>query len=117
MRYIPVPVLTIGFLIASHVFMTFAWNGRLKFTLASLITVVLISWGIACSDYPLHVPANRYGHGYFSAAELKAIQEVITLCIFAVVSVVYLREPRYWNHLIGFSLIAARAFFIFHKWS
>jgi uncharacterized protein (DUF486 family) len=113
---LPVPVVTIGLLIASNVFMTFAWYGHLKFKTAPLLVVILASWGIAFFEYLLQVPANRIGHGYFSAAELKTIQEVITLAVFAAFSVLYLREPLSWNHLIGFSLIGAGAFFIFHRW-
>jgi len=112
---LPVPVVTIGLLLASNVFMTFAWYGHLKFKSAPLFAVILASWGIAFFEYLLQVPANRIGHGYFSAAELKTIQEVITLGVFAAFSVLYLREPLGWNHLVGFSLIGAGAFFIFHR--
>ncbi|MEN9851498.1 MAG: hypothetical protein RL128_1661 [Pseudomonadota bacterium] len=114
---LPVPVVTIGLLLASNIFMTFAWYGHLKFKTTSLVTVILISWGIAFFEYTLMVPANRIGHGHFSAAELKTIQEVITLTVFAVFSVTYLKEPLSWNHLVGFGFIAAGAFFIFHKWA
>jgi uncharacterized protein (DUF486 family) len=76
-------VLTIGLLVASNVFMTFAWYGHLKFKAAPLVTVILVSWGIAFFEYVLQVPANRIGHGHFSAAQLKTIQEVITLSVFA----------------------------------
>ncbi|MGP1357202.1 DMT family protein [Roseicyclus sp.] len=117
MPNLPVPVVTIGLLLLSNVFMTFAWYGHLKFKAAPLVTVILIYWGIAFFEYLLQVPANRIGHGYFSAAELKTIQEVITLSVFAVFSVLYLREPLMWNHLVGFALIAAGAFFVFHRWS
>ena len=117
MTNLPVPFVTIGLLLASNIFMTFAWYGHLKFKETALITVILVSWGIAFFEYVLQVPANRIGHGYFSAAELKTIQEVITLSVFAVFSVLYLKEPLYWNHLVGFALIAAGAFFIFHKWA
>lgn len=113
----PVPVITIGLLIASNIFMTFAWYGHLKYKSASLVLVILASWLIALPEYALQVPANRIGHGHFSAAELKTMQEVITLTIFAVFSVFYLKEPLTWNHAIGFSFIALGAFFIFHKWS
>ncbi len=113
---LPVPVLTIGLLIASNVFMTFAWYGHLKYKAAPLFAVILISWGIAFFEYLLQVPANRYGSAYFSAAELKSIQEVITLVVFAVFSTFYLKEPMGWNHLVGFGFIACGAFFIFHKW-
>jgi uncharacterized protein (DUF486 family) len=113
---LPVPVLTIGLLLASNVFMTFAWYGHLKFKSAPLLAVIMISWGIAFFEYLLQVPANRIGHGHFSAAELKTIQEVITLSVFALFSVWYLKEPLNWNHLVGFGFIALGAWFIFHKW-
>jgi uncharacterized protein (DUF486 family) len=116
MNFIPAPVLTIGLLILSNVFMTFAWYGHLKFKAAPLYTVILISWGIALFEYCFQVPANRYGHGYFSAAELKTIQEVITLLVFAVFSTYYLGESLSWNHAMGFIFIALGAFFIFNKW-
>jgi uncharacterized protein len=117
MTALPVPLVTIGLLLASNVFMTFAWYGHLKYKETGLVTVILISWGIAFFEYGLMVPANRIGHGQFSAAELKTIQEVITLSVFAVFSVYYLKEPLMWNHLVGFAFIAAGAFFIFHKWA
>lgn len=116
MLNLPVPVVTIGLLALSNVFMTFAWYGHLKFKSASLLVVILIACGIAFFEYVLQVPANRIGHGYFSAAELKTIQEVLTLSIFAVFSVLYLKEPLGWNHLLGFGFIALGAFFVFHKW-
>lgn len=112
----PASVLSIGLLIASNVFMTFAWYGHLKFRAAPLMIVILVSWGIAFFEYLLQVPANRIGYGVFNAAQLKTIQEVITLSVFAIFSVTYLKEPLGWNHLAGFTLIAAGAFFIFHKW-
>lgn len=114
---LPIPVITIGLLLASNVFMTFAWYGHLKYKTAPLLLVIMVSWGIAFFEYILQVPANRIGHGHFSAAELKTIQEVLTLSVFAVFSVWYLKEPLGWNHLIGFALIAAGAWFIFQKWS
>ncbi len=117
MPQIPIPVLTIGLLVASNIFMTFAWYGHLKYKAAPLLTVILISWGIAFFEYVLQVPANRIGHAHFSAAELKTIQEVITLLVFAVFSVFFLKEPLSWNHLVGFGFIACGAFFIFHKWA
>ena len=116
MDRLPVPLVTIGLLVASNVFMTFAWYGHLKFKTAPLLVVVLASWGIAFFEYLLQVPANRYGHGHFSAAQLKTIQEVITLAVFAVFSATYLGEGLGWNHAVGFALIAAGAFFIFHPW-
>ena len=117
MPAIPTPILTIGLLLASNIFMTFAWYGHLRFKAAPLYLVVLISWGIAFFEYVLQVPANRYGHGTFNAAQLKTIQEVITLSVFAVFSVLYLKEPLSWNHLVGFAFIGLGAFFIFHKWA
>jgi len=110
---IPIPLLTIGLLIASNLFMTFAWYGHLKFKTLPLALAILISWGIALFEYVLQVPANRYGYGYFSAAQLKTIQEVITLTIFMVFSVLYLGEPLRWNHGVGFGLICLGAWFVF----
>lgn len=97
----------------SNVFMTFAWYGHLKFGTKPLWIVVLISWGVAFFEYWLAVPANRIGHQVYSAAELKTMQEVITLLVFAIFSVLYLGEKLTVNHLIGFALIAGGAFFIF----
>ena len=115
MPQIPVPVLTIGLLLMFNLFMTFAWYGHLKFKAAPLIVVILVSWGIAFFEYVLQVPANRIGHGHFSAAQLKTIQEVITLTVFAGFSALYLGEPVRWNHAVGFALIAAGAWFIFAR--
>src|SRR6218665_3927149 len=98
--------LPIALLIASNVFMTFAWYGHLKFTSSPLWIAVLASWGIAFFEYWLAVPANRIGHSVYSAAQLKTLQEVITLVVFAVFSVLYLKESLGWNHLAGFVLIA-----------
>jgi uncharacterized protein len=106
-------VLPILLLVASNVFMTVAWYGHLRFTDRALPVVVMVSWGIAFFEYWLAVPANRIGHAVYSAAQLKTIQEVITLVVFAGFSVFVLREPLGWNHAVGFSLIAAGAFFIF----
>lgn len=114
--HFPVLWQTVLLLTASNVFMTFAWYGHLKFKAAPLLVVVLASWGIAFFEYLLQVPANRYGYGYFSAAQLKTIQEVITLTVFAVFSATYLGEGLGWNHAVGFALIAAGAYFIFHNW-
>lgn len=113
---LPVPVMTIGLLLASNIFMTFAWYGHLKYKAAPLFLVIMVSWGIAFFEYVLQVPANRMGHGYFNAAELKTIQEIITLSVFVIFSVFYLKEPLAWNHLLGFGCIALGGFFIFHKW-
>jgi uncharacterized protein (DUF486 family) len=106
-------LLPIGLLIASNVFMTFAWYGHLRFTATPLWIVVIISWGIAFFEYCLAVPANRLGHHVYSAAQLKTIQEVVTLVIFAGFSVFWLKEPLTWNHAAGFALIAFGASLIF----
>ncbi len=103
----------IGLLIASNLFMTFAWYGHLKFPGAALWVVVLVSWGIAFFEYWLAVPANRIGYGVYSGAELKTIQEVISLSVFALFAVLYLGEKFTWNHGIGFALIGLGGFFIF----
>ena len=103
-------------LVVSNVFMTFAWYGHLKFKSAPLWIVIVASWAIAFFEYCLQVPANRMGHGTFSAAELKTIQEIITLIVFSVFSVLYLKEEFKWNYLVGFALIILAAFFIFKKW-
>jgi uncharacterized protein (DUF486 family) len=116
MSQIPVPVATIGLLLLSNVFMTFAWYGHLKYKAAPLLAVILISWGIAFFEYLLQVPANRIGHGYFNAAQLKTIQEVITLSVFVLFSWFYLGEAVRWNHLVGFAFIAVGAFFVFQDW-
>jgi uncharacterized protein (DUF486 family) len=100
-------------LVASNVFMTLAWYGHLKFPSTALWVVVLVSWGIALIEYCLAVPANRIGHRVYSAAELKTMQEVITLIVFAVFSVVYLKETFTLNHAVGFAFIAVGAFFVF----
>jgi len=103
-------------LLCSNIFMTFAWYGHLKYKSAPLLAVVVASWGIAFFEYCLAVPANRVGHAVYSAAELKTLQEVITLIVFAGFSITYLKEPIGWNHVAGFALIAAGAFFVFHRW-
>ena len=106
-------VLPILLLIGSNIFMTFAWYGHLKYKAAPLYAAVLFSWGIAFVEYWMAVPANRIGHQVYSAAELKTMQEVITLVVFAVFSVFYLKEAITWNHLAGFTLIAGGAALIF----
>lgn len=111
-----IPLQTIGLLLVSNVFMTFAWYGHLKYKAAPLVAVIAISWGIALFEYCFQVPANRIGHGYFSAAQLKTIQEIITLSVFVVFSLLYLNEPIRWNHLAGFGCMVLAAFFIFKKW-
>jgi len=107
---------TVILLTISNVFMTAAWYGHLKYKETSLAKVVLVSWLIAFVEYCFQVPANRIGHYEFSAAQLKTMQEVITLIVFCVFSVFYLREDLKWNYLVGFGLIAAAVFFVFKKW-
>ena len=104
-------------LFCSNVFMTFAWYGQLKFPNAVLWQVVIISWGIAFFEYCLAVPANRIGHQVYSAAQLKTMQEIITLLVFAVFSVTYLGESLKWNHMVAFIFLCGAAFFSFHKWT
>ena len=106
-------VLPILMLVASNVFMTFAWYGHLKFKTSPLWIAVIASWGIAFFEYWLAVPANRIGIQAYSAAELKTIQEVITLSVFAVFSVLYLGEKLTINHAVGFGFIALGAWFVF----
>jgi len=107
---------TIALLLISNIFMTFAWYGHLKYKSAPLGAVIVVSWLIAFAEYCFMVPANRWGHGQFNAAQLKTIQEVITLAVFAVFSVCYLKEEFRWNYLVGFGFIALAVFFIFKKW-
>ena len=107
---------TIILLAISNVFMTFAWYGHLKYKSAPLALVILTSWGIAFFEYCFEVPANRIGHGVYSAYQLKTIQEVITLVVFSLFSVLYLKEQFRWNYLVGFGLIILAVFFIFKKW-
>lgn len=103
----------IGLLIASNVFMTFAWYGHLKFPAMAMWMAVMTSWGIALFEYWLAVPANRIGFGVYTGAELKTIQEVISLSVFVIFAVTVLGERLSLNHLVGFALIFAGAFFIF----
>ena len=107
---------TIILLTISNVFMTIAWYGHLKYRSAPLWIVILISWGIAFFEYCFQVPANRWGYGQFNAAQLKTIQEVITLVVFCVFSILYLKEDFKWNYAVGFIFIIAAVFFIFKKW-
>ncbi len=110
-QLLPVLLLTI-----SNVFMTFAWYGHLKYKGSALWIVILVSWGIALFEYCFQVPANRIGHEYYSAAQLKTMQEAITLVVFSIFSVLYLKEDFQWNYLVGFALIILAVFFIFKKW-
>ena len=104
-------------LVLSNVFMTFAWYGHLNHKSAPLAVAVLASWGIAFFEYWLAVPANRIGHQVYSAAELKTIQEVITLAVFSGFSVLYLGESITWQHVAGFALILAGCALVFHAGS
>jgi hypothetical protein len=103
----------IALLVVSNVFMTFAWYGHLRFKDKPLFLVIAVSWAIAFFEYCFQVPANRLGHGTYSAAELKTIQEVITLVVFAGFSAWWLGESLRWNHLVGFALLVAAAGFVF----
>ena len=107
---------TIILLTISNIFMTFAWYGHLKHREAPLLQVIVISWGIAFFEYCFQVPANRIGSYEFSTAQLKTIQEVITLSVFSVFSVLYLKEPIKWNYVAGFAMIVLAVFVIFKKW-
>ena len=111
-QFLPVILLTI-----SNVFMTFAWYGHLKFKSTALWVVILVSWGIALFEYCFQVPANRIGHEYFTAAQLKTMQEVITLVVFSVFSVLYLKEEFHWNYLVGFLFIILAVVFIFKNYN
>ena len=107
----PIALLTI-----SNVFMTFAWYGQLKFPNQPLWIVVLVSWGIAFVEYCFAVPANRFGYEVYSAAQLKTMQEIITLLVFAVFSVLYLNEAIRWNHAAAFACLVLAGYFAFSKW-
>ncbi|MGH6985305.1 MAG: DMT family protein [Caulobacteraceae bacterium] len=113
MPAIPQRLLTPLMLVGSNIFMTIAWYGHLKFKEKPLWAVVLVSWSIAFCEYWLAVPANRWGSAVYSAPQLKAMQEIITLTVFSVFCVFYLGQRITWNHLVGFALIAAGAFFVF----
>ncbi len=107
---------TIILLSISNIFMTFAWYGHLKYKTKPLFLVILVSWGIAFFEYCFQVPANRIGHGIYTAAQLKTIQEIITLIVFCGFSVLYLKEELRWNYIVGFAFIIGAVFFIFKKW-
>ncbi len=109
-------LLPILLLLASNIFMTFAWYGHLRFKETPLFGVILASWGIAFFEYCLAVPANRWGSAVYTTAQLKTMQEVITLLVFAGFSMIYLKENLGWNHAVGFALIALGAYFVFQKW-
>ena len=107
---------TIALLIISNIFMTFAWYGHLKYKSSPLWIAIFVSWLIAFVEYCFQVPANRIGHYQFSAAQLKTIQEVITLVIFSIFSIVYLKEGLKWNYAVGFLMMILAVVFIFKKW-
>ncbi len=107
---------TILLLTISNIFMTAAWYGHLKYKNSPLVKVIFISWGIAFVEYCFQVPANRAGHSQFSAAQLKTIQEVITLIVFCAFSVFYLEEELKWNYIVGFLMMMGAVFFVFKKW-
>ncbi|WP_119680257.1 DMT family protein [Indioceanicola profundi] len=109
-------ILPVLLLVASNVFMTFAWYGHLKFKATPLALVILASWGIAFFEYCLQVPANRMGHAVYTAPQLKIIQEAITLLVFAAFSTLYLGEHLRWNDWVAFALVAAAVFFSVHDW-
>ena len=109
--FLPIILLTI-----SNVFMTFAWYGHLRFKNTALWIVILASWGIALLEYCFQVPANRFGHEVYNAAQLKTMHEIITLTIFCFFSVLYLKENLKWNYIVGFVFIVLAAFFVFKKW-
>ena len=100
-------------LVGSNVFMTLAWYGHLRFKQVPLFGVIVASWAIAFIEYCMAVPANRLGSAVYTTAQLKTMQEVITLLVFAGFSVLYLKEPMTWNYVIGFVLIATGAYFVF----
>ncbi len=108
---------TIGLLILSNIFMTFAWYGHLKYKTSPLWIAIAVSWGIAFFEYCLQVPANRIGSYQFTTAQLKTIQEVITLVVFCAFSVLYLKEELRWNYLVGFGFMVGAVFFVFKKWA
>jgi uncharacterized protein len=107
---------TILLLTCSNIFMTFAWYGHLKYKSAPLFKVIVISWMIAFFEYCFQVPANRIGSYEFTAAQLKTIQEVITLVVFSMFSVFYLKQPIRWNHIAGFAMMIGAVGIIFKKW-
>ncbi|MEX5218007.1 MAG: DMT family protein [Nitrospiraceae bacterium] len=107
---------TVALLTVSNIFMTFAWYGHLRYKQSPLWIAILLSWLIAFAEYCFQVPANRIGHHMFTAAQLKTIQEVITLVVFCVFSVLYLKEPLKWNYVAGFAMMAGAVFVIFKDW-
>jgi uncharacterized protein (DUF486 family) len=105
---------TILLLFLSNCFMTFAWYGHLKYGHAwPLWKAILVSWSIALVEYCLAVPANRLGYGEFSGFQLKIIQEIVTLVVFIVFAMAFLKEKLAWNYLVAFALLGVAAFFAF----
>ena len=104
---------TVLLLLVSNIFMTFAWYGHLRFRQSPLFLVILVSWGIAFFEYCFQVPANRWGYGEFSAAQLKVIQEIVTLAVFVVFSLLYLKEAFRWNYAASFGCMVAAVYFAF----
>ncbi|AEV70277.1 DMT family protein [Acetivibrio clariflavus] len=109
-------MLPIFLLLISNVFMTFAWYGHLKYKSTALPIVIVVSWLIAFVEYCFQVPANRIGSNYFTAFQLKIIQEVLSLSVFTVFSILYLKESLRWNYMISFLFIIGAVFFAFKKW-
>ena len=107
---------TIALLLVSNIFMTFAWYGHLKYKTSPLWIAILASWSIAFLEYCFQVPANRFGSYQFSTAQLKTIQEAVTLLVFCGFSVMYLKEDLKWNSLVGFAFMVVAVFFVFKKW-
>jgi uncharacterized protein (DUF486 family) len=107
---------TVILLILSNIFMTFAWYGHLKYRNEALWKVILISWGIAFFEYLLQVPANRIGAARFSPVQLKVMQEIITISVFAVFTTLYFGSHLRWNHAAAAVCLVGAAFFVFHNW-
>ena len=110
---VPIYSRPILLLVGSNVFMTLAWYGHLRFKQVPLFGVIVASWAIAFIEYCMAVPANRLGSAVYTTAQLKTMQEVITLLVFVGFSILYLREPMTWNYAIGFALIAGGVYFVF----
>ena len=113
---IPLPLQVVLLLVASNIFMTFAWYGHLRSLAGSpWYVAALVSWGIALFEYVLQVPANRIGHTQFSVAQLKIVQEVITLCVFVPFALLYLREPLKWDYVWAGLCLVGAVYFIFRS--
>jgi uncharacterized protein len=108
-------MLTVVLLIVSNVFMTIAWYGHLKYRNDALWKVILASWAIALLEYCFQVPANRIGSFRFSPSQLKILQEIITLSVFAVFTAVYFKEPLRWNYAAAGGCMLAAAYFVFKR--